>query len=212
MAKRNLILLAVCCVFVGGLQAATIFERLGAPLTDWTVGDAPNQMLATSWFQDFSSTNTVIQVFGLQPAGAGAVHFDLMTVDPAGTLVSAADITFDPTNGPGNYTVFSGATLAPGTYFLVASILRSEQGTAATWTGLDPLAIGFQQLTDFGTHAGAGLEYFASIDTGGVFTQQELDLGFSVTGTEGAVPEPATCGLLLIGLGAAVLNRKRFAR
>jgi hypothetical protein len=211
MTKRLLILLAVCVVFVGGAQAATVFERLGDPLTDWSLGGVSNQILATSWFQNFASSGTQIDVFGVQPAGATAVHFALMKGGPTGSLVSSVDISFDPSNGPGNYTLFSGAFLDPGTYVIVASILGADETTAGTWTGLDSGVPSFQQITDFGAQAGAGAEYFSFTGSSG-FVQTELDLGFSVTGLESAVPEPATCSLLLVGLAVAVLNRKRLAR
>lgn len=213
MTKRLLVALALCAVLVGGAQAATIFERLGTPITTWTIGDIGNQILATSWFQDFNSTNNIITVFGVQPAGATSIRFDLMKSSPTGTLVSFADVTLDPNNGSGNYAIFDIPNLNPGDYYIVASILGADEGIAATWAGLDPTDVSFQEVTDFAGHAGAGPEAFASVATSGVFIfDTALDLGFSVTGTQIPIPEPATCGLLVMGLGLAALNRKRLTR
>jgi len=213
MRTKVLILLAACFVFAGCVQASVIFERQGDPLTTWTLGDTSNNTVATSWYQNFSSTGTLVQIFGLQPVDATTVEFQLLSGSVTGSLLASANVTLNPANGPGNYIVpFGPLTLAAGDYFLVASVPGAA--SVATLVGLDNGNPSFQEITDFIGQAGAGPEYIsnniavADGGTGGAFQETPLDIGFSVTN----VPEPSTWGFLLAGLGAAVLGKKRLGR
>lgn len=197
--------LFVCVLIAGAAQAGTIFSRTGDPLDAtqfWALGGFSGEALATSWQQSVTSTNTTVTVLGLIDYGPvnvlpdTLVQFDLLTGGPAGSPVTLP-VSVTLNGGQTNYIVFNGLTLGPATYYLVASVPSpSLNQLDAIWTGINPATLNFQQV---GT---AGPESFQVAGSG--FIDYPLELGLTVASN---IPEPATWGLLLIGLG--VLARRK---
>ncbi len=206
MTKTLLALVVACVLLAGGAQALTIYSLEGTVVaSNLEVGDTFDEMLATGWHQSVFTSSTAITVLGLTNAGldpaAGSVHFDLLRNAPNGTLVTSADITL---GSDVNYGVFSGLFLAPGDYYIVASVLgAADSGAAAIWRGLD--------LSDTNTfqQTGTQLQEYLKTNDGPGFLSSTMNLGLQVTGNLAAVPEPATLAFVGVGLLALGLLRRK---
>jgi hypothetical protein len=207
MTHKALAFLVACLLIVAGAQAATIFSRTGPTLGNWELGGETNQVLATSWFQNFFTVNTAITALGIEDGGAGAVHFELRSGAPDGSVVTQSDVTL---TASANYILFPVLFLGPGTYYIVASVPGSAiDGTlVASWAGLDNTNLNFQEVAAPGAGLPATPEYFQSTATTG-FQAYPLELGFTVQGDVTTVPEPVTFTFVGAGLMALGLLRRR---
>jgi autotransporter-associated beta strand protein len=138
--------------------------------------------------------------------GASGTFGGKGTVGGNVTFAAGAKLAFDPVVGTG-FTVASGKTVSFGG-FSIANLIGTD-GFALDWDGMDldlpPYTlIGGLGTIDWTNVSNVGLANAADVGTGRKAYFQEGSLQLVV------IPEPATFGIVLSVLAAAVIRRKRF--
>ncbi|MGF7171640.1 hypothetical protein FHS91_003340 [Sphingobium xanthum] len=130
-----------------------------------------------------------------------------------GTLItSAVVLTSDPVTGHFAYSDIADVLLGPGTYVIAGDYEGGD--LPVNLAGVTTMA-GYTWLYDL-QEFGAGLN-FPTVTTGGGYGTNGLAMVNFLATTSGAVPEPATWGMMIGGFalaGAAMRRRKvavRFA-
>lgn len=170
----------------------------------------------SSWIQSVTYTNVTItaQLVGDKGAQTGTAYL-MNQVGPGTTAANEVAAAFDIADGiPASvpFTLFSGLTLGPGTYFLVINptspSLQWDFGLTLPITTLGT-----------GVTTGAQPDQISSLldpfPPATVFNQPGQHI-FSVTGDLVGVagtPEPASAAIVLAGLcGIGLVRRRRYAR
>lgn len=202
-SKKTVWVFMVCLALflTTAAEATIIVSRPGdAAGTPWELGGDTQQSLAVSWLQPTALSGVAINVYNLQNVGDSemTVFFGLGVDDiDAAPIYTAFYAVGAGQTEPDAALNFGPLDLGPGTWFLTAT----GTGAGAWWSG-DTLS----QQEVLGTF---GLEYFNFGGTG--WFPEGLNLGYQVTGTDPAIPEPGTwalmgAGLLLMG---GFLRRRR---
>jgi hypothetical protein len=201
------------------LSAGTIASVTGAEAVGPNVGccAASGQTVAIGWSATTSYSN--VDISGDLGSGFTPAHFTAYLTDligpsatPANVLSTANFVVDDPCLSicVGVVTpIFTGLTLAPGTYWVVLADLQpAEQGpNGGQWfsTG-NPALTTDAGVTYLGTRHASGID-FAAFAPGSNFSSSSGDVLFSVTGT--AVPEPATLSMGIAALAVSLLARAK---
>lgn len=171
------------------------------------IGGAFQQVAGVSWTMDRAYTNLTISA-AIATANPGDIATAYLTTK-AGAGTTAADViaqrtfalpTFLPLRSAPNFDIFSGLTLAPGTYFLIlttpfdASQARGWRGTSSTPSVL--LAPGVTLNPSLLSADAASNPSFAPAST---FSVSNNTYQFSVL----SVPEPSSLALLSVACFSA---------
>jgi hypothetical protein len=177
-----------------------------------------------SWMQTGTFTGVTVQAdLGEIPddvsdaTGVAYLTNQVGTGTTQATNGQAAPFNIDITNTTAALTtLFSGLTLGPGTYYLTINLTDDALGwegfnfspasTVTTASGVTANPIGECFGGTLGSCTPASYPPASATFT----TKASGILLYQVTGTASGVPEPATAGLMLAGLGiGALLLRKR---
>lgn len=202
MRKTALLALGLAMLPVAG-QAATGLTSVTGPAV-WANTD--NQDHSLGWA--FTTTGITVAALGYNDYGFGMPH-NVGLYDSGGTLLASVAVSGGSTllNGYRYVNLGSSLNLGAGTYYLVGTTLGVNDG----WT---------YQAASFAT--GPGVTYagsFYTSGTGGTLAfpatsapdRQYLLTNFSTDRLGGAVPEPGTWSLLIIGFGVAGATLRRRA-
>ncbi|MDX2038081.1 MAG: hypothetical protein SFX72_15640 [Isosphaeraceae bacterium] len=175
-------------------------------LMTWTQSTTYTDVAISALVGSLSGSNELFEAYLTTAVGPGATAADVVasTVKTAPAKASVFDFT--------SVSLFTGLSLAPGTYYLVlynsdtnpASLIRWARGNSTT------LGAGVSGLGGAFANNGTGLVVPATPYQSTFVISTLNDFAFSVTGT--AVPEPSTFAsalLALIGVGAARRLRRR---
>ncbi len=169
----------------------------------------PQQTLAVGWSQSNTYTNVNISAqLGTWTGPATGTAYLTTRIGPGTTIADQVAVTaFTFPNTLTDFTLFTGLTLTPNTYYL--TIANPASGTG-TWAGRGGTAT---LTTDAGVaRLGAYVIQNTSIYPPASSYSGTSDLFYTVRGNSvtAAVPEPATMFLLGTGLaGVAAKVRKR---
>ena len=164
-------------------------------------GQAIADWIGESWTQTGSYTAVTITAnFGA--SGAGTAYL-MNHLGPGTTAANQIASPFAFSSSGSNFTLFSGLTLGPGTYYLLVD--ESTTGWIGTSNPTYTTDAGVSNISSF-TNSGT----IAGYSPATTYTTTAGALFFSVTGTPAsATPEPATLGLLPAPLAGLVLAAKR---
>lgn len=172
---------------------------------------APFEASYVSWTQNATYTNVAIQFLAIDTCGTASdsatVYLTKNSIGPGTTApaneVAHNTVTFGTADGILPFTVLSGLTLGPGTYYLTFTEGVNECGHLIAAVA-SPSVTGAAGVTA-GPFGGTGT--IAAYPPASSFSALSLTTPFSVTGTSNSAPAsvPALSPWALVGTTAAML-------
>ena len=154
-------------------------------------------------------------------ASAATIVFDLNP--PSGTFQSAGNVSCDagPAGCAGDFTA-NGTFAAPAGYNLVGGTITTGPGAGATDINFGSAFLNGVEFTltalgdpagtfEFGFVNPVALQALNTIELAG-YTGGAASFSGTLTFTSGAVPEPATWALMILGFGAVGIGLRRRQR
>ena len=211
MAKVILLSALILLLPLGNAIADVVASQSGTDDNSWAL--TSDQALAASWASTQSFSNVTVEVT-LDGLRTDESTVDAFLTDNIGSSATPADVlasnSFVYSAGiqDETFTVFSGLTLNPGTYYLVLY----NPGTAGVWWGsVSPTQVTAPGVTiaadEFAGTVNAANPYESTFEV----ADPTLGLHYSVTGDPvSPVPEPSSM-LALAGIfvGAGVFKLRR---
>lgn len=190
-------------LFEASLQAATVVAVTGPTAGGYTLSSG--QTLGISWIQTSSYINVSVAAEVGAFSGAGIGNAYLTTQVGSGTTISSqiatASFSFPGSTFPA-LTLFTGLSLAPGTYFLTISAPAS---TVGVWAGTGTPTVSTDSgVTRFSSYFSSSPNIYAPAST--FSSDANSNLKYIITGT--AVPEPSSFALAAAGILLAIRNRR----